>query len=394
MGYALKSIAYILWIQFMSFTTCPDFSELEQDLILDFSECLQENIEQIEAVIALLDRSYNHDLINSLFRDVHSLKGNCRMVFLDPLVETIHALEEIVSDMRDKKILYSALHGEFILAIVMRINQMIIGLITDGKVDGKPQDLMLDVIQSVHNCDKSKEVEALNKALDDLAGNREQTVHVVSKPETQTNFKTEKEAIKRDVIKTHPDLVFFKQLALQLDEISIYKRGRTQAIFDLCHSTNNDMGNIVDSDQLSAAIYLHDLGMSLVPSGILNKPGKLSKEEFQLIKNHIEMGSQILAKIPGWEEAAIMVRHHHEKYDGSGYPDKLCKDDIPPGAMIIALADTFYAVTNERADRSYKKSLFSAVTMINGESGLQFNPTFVEAFNDTIRKHYISAKPS
>tara|TARA_R110001592_G_scaffold66617_1_gene204551 strand:+ start:28471 stop:29604 length:1134 start_codon:yes stop_codon:yes gene_type:complete len=375
----------------MSFTSCPDFSELEHDLILDFSECLQENIEEIEVVIALLDRSYGHDLVNRLFRDVHSLKGNCRMVFLDPLVDTIHALEEIVSDMRDKKVLYTPLHGEFILAIVMRINQMIIGLITDGKVDGKPHELMLEVILNVHKSDTSKEVVTLNQALDDLAGNR-QSIKPESRPEAHTDAKDDKAEIKKSETEIHPDLVFFKQLALQLDEISIYKRGRTQAIFDLCHSTNNNMGSIVDSDQLSAAIYLHDLGMSLVPSGILNKPGKLAKEEFQLIKNHIEMGSQILARIPGWEEAASMVRHHHEKYDGTGYPDSLCRDDIHPGAMIIALADTFYAVTNERADRSYKKSLFSAVTLINGQSGLQFNPTFVEAFNDTIRRHYISPK--
>lgn len=379
----------------MSVTTCPDFSALDNDLILDFAECVQENIEQIEAVVALLDRSYNPELINSLFRDVHSLKGNCRMVFLDPLVATIHALEEIVSDMREELIVYNRLYGEFIVAIVTRVNQMIIGLVKDGKVEGKPQDLMVAVIDNVHHCDPLKEKEALNKALEDLAGNNEniQIDNDVSTPEASP-LKDETKVIETPKVDITADLDFFKQLAFQLDEISIFKRGRTQEIFDLCHSTNNDMGKIVDSDQLSAAIYMHDLGMSLVPSGIINKPGKLSKDEFQLIKNHIEMGSQILAKIPGWEEAALMVRHHHEKYDGSGYPDKLCHDDIHPGAMIIALADTFYAVTNERADRSYKKSLFSAVTMINGESGLQFNPTFVEAFNDTIRKHYISAKPS
>lgn len=152
------------------------------------------------------------------------------------------------------------------------------------------------------------------------------------------------------------------------------------------------MGMIVDHDQLTAAVYLHDIGMSLIPSEILNKPSKLSNEEFELIKNHIEMGATMLEKIPGWQEAAKMVRQHHEKYNGSGYPEGLSKDGIHPGAMIIALADTFYAVTNERADRSYKKSLFSAVTLINGESGGQFNPRFVEAFNETVRRHYIAPK--
>ncbi|MFV1873886.1 MAG: HD domain-containing phosphohydrolase [Oleiphilus sp.] len=376
----------------MSITKCPDFTELDSEIIADFSECLHENIEQIEAVIALLDRGYSSELINRLFRDVHSLKGNCRMVFLDPLVETIHALEEIVSDMREEIVRYNQLYGEFIIAVVMRINQMIQDLVNHGQVEGAPQELMLEVIEHVHQSDPQKQTDALNKALDDLAGNK-QAKQAEEPSKTSTENKAEpKELVAEAKGESHPDLIFFKKLALQLDEISIYKRGRTQDILDLCHSTNERLGNIVDSDQLSAAIYLHDLGMSLVPAEILNKPGKLTKEEFQLIRNHIEMGAEILGRIPGWEEASIMVQQHHEKYNGTGYPDKLCKDDIHPGARIIALADTFYAITNERADRSYKKSLFSAVTLINGESGLQFDPKFVEAFNDTIRRHYVAQK--
>lgn len=84
----------------MPITTCPKFSELDAKIIQDFSECLQENIEEIETCLGLLENSHEPELVNRLFRDVHSLKGNCRMVLLDPLVETIHALEEIVSDMR------------------------------------------------------------------------------------------------------------------------------------------------------------------------------------------------------------------------------------------------------------------------------------------------------
>jgi len=87
-----------------------------------------------------------------------------------------------------------------------------------------------------------------------------------------------------------------------------------------------------------------------------------------------------------------MVKQHHEKYDGSGYPGGLHGADIHPGAMIIALADTFYAVTHARADRSYKKSLFSAVSLINGQSGEQFDPGFVEHFNATIRRLYVQNK--
>jgi two-component system response regulator RpfG len=373
----------------MSVTTCPKFTELDPEIIQDFSECLQENVEQIEACISLLDSAFEPNLVHRLFRDVHSLKGNCRMVFLDPLVDTIHALEEIVSDMRQGTKTYSVLYGEFINAIVIRINQMILGFAKDGQVEGEPHLLMSEVIENVRSCANGTEDENINAALDTLVGSRntqrEKKVPVVAATE-------EIDPTLTDETDSHPDLIFFRKLALQLDELNIYKSGRTQSILDLCLSTNEDLDNLVDAHQLTAAVYLHDLGMSLIPSEILNKPSKLSNDEFQLIKNHIEMGSQLLQRMPGWKEAATMISQHHEKYNGSGYPDGLSHDSIHPGAMIIALADTFYAITNERADRSYKKSLFSAVTLINGESSSQFNPKFVEAFNDTVRRHYIAPK--
>ena len=373
----------------MSFTTCTQFTELDPDIIHDFSDCLQENIDQIEICLGLLDNAYDPELVNRLFRDVHSLKGNCRMVFLEPLVDAIHSLEEIVSDIRQGTKTYSRLYGEFFAAIVARINQMVLGFVNDGQVEGEPHLIMREVIDAVRGCADGTEEETINAALDTLVGCR--NTQQIKEP-VITAPPEEVEQPATDAIETDLDLIFFRKLALQLDELNIYKRGRTQSILDLCLSTNEDLGNIVDSDQLSAAVYLHDLGMSLIPSEILNKPSKLSNEEFQLIKNHVDMGSGLLERITRWQEAAIMVEQHHEKYNGSGYPLGLSQENIHPGAMIIALADTFYAVTNERADRSYKKSLFSAVTLINGESGSQFNPKFVEAFNDTVRKHFIAPK--
>ena len=373
----------------MPITQCPKFSELDAEIIQDFSECLQENIEQIETCLSLLEHSQEPELVNRLFRDVHSLKGNCRMVFLDPLVETIHALEEIVSDMRQGSRNFSPAYGEFIGVIVLRIQQMIQGFIRDGQVPGEPQKLMVQVINTIRNSPSGAETNAINTALNTLAEN--------TSPETNTEQskpvkKAPAPASTHQKTDSNSDLDFFRTMALQLDELNIFKRGRTQTILNLCLSTNEDLGFPVDNQQLSAAVFLHDLGMSLIPSEILNKPSKLSNEEFQMIKSHIDMGSELLARIPGWEEASKMVRQHHEKYNGSGYPEGLSQEAIHPGAMIIALADTFYAVTNERADRSYKKSLFSAVTLINGESGVQFNPRFVEAFNETVRRHYIAPK--
>ncbi len=375
----------------MSAITCPSFTELDRDIIEDFMECLQENIESIEACIELLDREPSAALINQLFRDVHSLKGNCRMVFLDPMVEVIHCMEEVVSDMRQGEREYTQAYGEFFMSVVVRQEAGIERLANQGEIDGDAQAHMLGLIEQIHAAGPKEAQSVLESALSQLSGGgsvmqEESTEAEVAAPEPLAEPEPEASV----VASGENDLDFFRNLARQLDSIDLFRADRTQKILELCLATNADMGQEVDEAQLTAAVYLHDLGMALVPRPILDKPGQLTEPEFATIKGHVHVGAGILKRIEGWEAAAAMVEQHHEKFDGSGYPAGLRGEAIHPGAMIIALADTFYAVTNARADRSYKKSLFSAVSMINGQSGEQFDPRFVESFNTTIRRLYVS----
>jgi len=374
---------------FMSVITCPQFLELDEEIIADFSECLHENVEQIEICIGLLDGEHDPELINRLFRDVHSLKGNCRMVFLDPLVETLHEMEEIVADMRQSYKTYHPLYGEFFMGVILRLDAMIQTLLNEKIVDSDAQDTMLELIEEIRLAPVGKDLEILDKALTTLSGFYP---HKPADSDNSNSTESDQVASTSDKPEDKSDLAFFKQLAHQLDELDIFQPGRTQTILNLCLETNVGLGSPVNEDQLTAAVYLHDIGMTLVPSEILHKPSKLRAEEFAKIKGHVAMGTQLLARIDGWDEAATIVQQHHEKHDGSGYPFGLQQDAIHPGAKIIALADTYHAVTNERVDRSYKKSLFSAVTLINQESGVQFDPIFVEVFNETVRQQFIANK--
>jgi putative nucleotidyltransferase with HDIG domain len=126
------------------------------------------------------------------------------------------------------------------------------------------------------------------------------------------------------------------------------------------------------------AAALHDIGKLHTPREILNKPGRLTDEEFAVIKRHPDDGVEMLREI---DDQAIraMVRHHHERIDGSGYPDGLRGDEIPVGARIIAVADTFDAMTCNRAYRragSHKRAL----DVLHEEAGRQFDPEVVAAF--------------
>jgi len=133
---------------------------------------------------------------------------------------------------------------------------------------------------------------------------------------------------------------------------------------------------------LELAALLHDVGKIAVPESVLNKPGKLTDEEFKLIKDHPVRGESILSPVVELKEIARIVRSHHERYDGTGYPDKLKGRVIPLGSRIMAIADTYDSITSERPYRRPASHRF-AVKEIIGCSGTQFDPEVVAHFLET-----------
>lgn len=130
---------------------------------------------------------------------------------------------------------------------------------------------------------------------------------------------------------------------------------------------------------LWSAGYLHDLGKVAVPLRVLAKDGSLTDEEFAYIKAHPVDGAEILATIPTLQHLTGGVRHHHERWDGRGYPDGLAGEEIPLEAQIMAVCDTYDAMTSTRAYRSSMPSEY-ALQEIDRVKGTQFNPKVAEAF--------------
>lgn len=137
---------------------------------------------------------------------------------------------------------------------------------------------------------------------------------------------------------------------------------------------------------LYQAAMLHDVGKIGVPDRILLKQGRLDAEEMVLMRDHTVIGHRILKDITGLENVAIGARYHHERYDGSGYPDGLAGEQIPAIARVIGLADAFDAMTS---DRVYRKSLPGEKIrqeIVAGRGG-QFDPEVADAFMDLWRKY-------
>jgi HD-GYP domain-containing protein (c-di-GMP phosphodiesterase class II) len=130
---------------------------------------------------------------------------------------------------------------------------------------------------------------------------------------------------------------------------------------------------------IEIAALLHDIGKVGIPDAILNKPGRLTAEEYELMKKHPEYGWIVLRQIPGMESASLVILHHHENFDGSGYPGSLNGDEIPIGSRIVSVIDAFDAMVS---DRPYRKgmSFDEACRRLTQASGTQFDPEVVRSF--------------
>lgn len=130
---------------------------------------------------------------------------------------------------------------------------------------------------------------------------------------------------------------------------------------------------------LEVAALLHDIGKVGVPDSILRKPGKLDEEEYALMKKHPEYGWAVLRMLPGFERAALDILHHHETFDGKGYPAGLRETEIPIVSRIVCVIDAFDAMVSSRP---YRKGLphEEAVRRLILASGTQFDPVVVQGF--------------
>jgi len=138
--------------------------------------------------------------------------------------------------------------------------------------------------------------------------------------------------------------------------------------------------------ELELSALFHDIGKIGIPDRILSKPHRLTEDEYEVMKRHPELSYEILKDFEGFESIAINTRHHHERYDGKGYPDNLKAEEIPAFSRIILISDTFDAITSSRV---YRKGMDEKVAFQELEdfSGSQFDPFLVKHFIKAMKEH-------
>ncbi len=186
-------------------------------------------------------------------------------------------------------------------------------------------------------------------------------------------------ALAREMVKEEKDLLFtdtIRAVVAAIEAKDRYLAGHSLRVSEYAETLALALGyNQRFADRLKYAAHLHDVGKIGVSEVILNKPERLTPDEFEVIKAHPVIGAEILEKIQNIEDVILAVRHHHERMDGKGYPDGLKGHDIPLMGRAIAVVDAFDAMTSDRAYRD-ALGVEAAIAEFRRAAGSQFDPVF------------------
>lgn len=181
-----------------------------------------------------------------------------------------------------------------------------------------------------------------------------------------------------------------KVLTLAVDAKDHYTAGHSIRVADISVAIAKDMGlGDKQTEIIERAALFHDIGKIGIPSDILNKPGKLTPEEWEEIKKHPVVGAKIIEAVKFLKPTVEILKHHHEHYGGGGYPDGLEKDEINISARIIGVADAFDAITTTRPHR-FARSSKEALVEIAKNCGNQFDPVVAKRLIRLVKKGIIS----
>lgn len=193
------------------------------------------------------------------------------------------------------------------------------------------------------------------------------------------------ECLRRHLLASVEGYAMLDALLAAVDNKDRYTRCHSEDVLTYSLQIADALGlDAAARQNVAVAALLHDVGKIGVPDRILRKPGRLTEEEFGAIKQHPMMGSVIVGAVPGFEETLDAIRHHHERWDGGGYPFGLRGEATPLSARLMAVADAFSAMT---ADRPYRKGMEEsrALSILEDGAGTQWDPACVQAFLEARR---------
>lgn len=369
-------------------TFTPD--ELEEDILADLMEEINELYESSEQTLIELElRPADNELQRALFRSIHTIKGDLGLVNFSPLIPLLQHVEDLLDYLRKGQVDYTSTMSDLVLLTMDRVKAFVEEVMRTGKAeydDNLHEQLVLAIsrITPENNAEHERflndAVLLLNPALDVASSEGNSESAPVKAPVLAST------GIPKDISsEKKQDVLFFRELMQTVERRCTFWAGKGDRIAKLAMYINDVADNIIDEDQLAVASYVHDFGMAFMPMKLLNKGDTLTENEFNLMRSHVYKSARLLEHLDDWDMARKIVMQHHERTDGSGYPLGLKEDDICEGAKLLAIIDTYDALTHPRAHNEDKvMSKKEAVIHINKQAKGQFSMKWVRYFNQGI----------
>jgi chemotaxis protein histidine kinase CheA len=356
----------------------------DRDGLEEYLQDLADLLPAIERGVAKLKRApQDKEVISDIFRALHNLKGDASICRVELGILLVHPVETLFSRMRAGEVTFSEVLAEVVLLTLDRLEMALDALAEGRAVAHLRLPVLVDGLDALAQAQGLMLETTALQLIEDVTGFRPAAIGRTFKASAGSSAG-------RSAEHAASDLHFFMSLSSLLDARSPLFKGRTGRLLRLAQETNAAAGKPVDPVQLEAAIYMHDVGMMFMPEASWLKPGKLNADELKQLRAHPDHAAGLLARMHGWEEAARMVREHHEMPDGKGYPAGLKGDQICEGARIIAIVDAFESITTKHAQRGQGRSVLRAIAEINA-SDKQFDPVWIGHFNVVVRKRLETA---
>ena len=297
---------------------------------------------------------------------------------LDP-VEAIKRVKMEHFDLMLLDFMMTPLHGDEVVEEIRKFNKELYILLLTGHKDMAPPLETIKRLDIQGYCEKSDKFDQLLLLVESGIKSVKQMDEIkrINEELSESNEKLEKAYL--DMVQT---------LRYTVEAKDTYTRGHSDRVSEYSVLIGEKLG--LPEDQIKTLRIgglFHDIGKIGIPDSILLKPDKLSDDEYSQIKNHPSIGAHILGSAEIFKDIIPIVKHHHEKYDGTGYPGMLKGEEIPYLARIAAVADTFDAMTSRRSYRG-PIDIEHVKDEIKRCEGTQFDPQVAEAFLEILNNNY------
>lgn len=298
------------------------------------------------------------------------------------VTDPVEAIERVKNEHFDLMILdfiMTPIHGNQVVEEIRKFNKDLYILLLTGHKDLAPPLETIRRLDIQGYCEKSDKFDQLLLLV-------ESGIKSISQMNIIKNINQELKETYDRLEQSYMESI--ETLRLTVDAKDEYTRGHSDRVSEYAVLIGKKLGlSEEDIKTLRIGGLFHDIGKIGVPDSILLKPGKLTDDEYSEIKNHPSIGAHILSSASIFSNLIPIVKHHHEKYDGTGYPSRLAGTDIPYLARITAVADTFDAMTSRRP---YRDAIF--IEKVKEEfircSGTQFDPDLATVFVDILNNNY------